>query len=807
MIRSRALKAILTIGGLAVVSYLLASLFLPSSRRLIFGVDKFNGRVRMVRQSVTYLPPHRYYRLSFEKRNGAAQRDGIVRINSREGVPVTINYRIRFNVASDRLADPRRLVAQGWTSWIGARVAEAVSAVTREVTVEELVSPSSRFNQQRDPLRRVVTAHLGQSGLKVEAFEIARIEPDRAALRNYKRAELRRSARGIAGRVAVIGIDGADWDLIQELVVDGRMPNIAALVRNGASGSLQTIQPTVSPLVWTSMATGVTPDRHGVIDFVVPQSRQPIDSYSRRAPAIWEIAEAFGRHAAVVNWWTAWPPPESETAVFDVPGQLIPAAFHPASAGSAIQNAVVPVQTVGSEQVRRFLNITGAEYEAAVSGGNASDPVNIFRATLAKTWSDHRAALNLYRKDAPLVMMMSYEGTDVVNHLFAPYHPPYREGIGQEPYRKYWPTVANYYSEIDRLIGEWMQVLTEDTTVMIVSAHGFRWGSNRPRQQPVGRAAISDHRNPGVFIAYGNHIAPSRASRSISIYDIVPSILAILGLPKSAEMPGQVASWAFKDISPVESVQVVSYEDFIDDRPAPVGARVNPADYMRTLQAVGHIVDPQRGSAPVLDDSQGEERVAAAQPVPPQQWGSYAYYNNQGINLRRQGKTREAVEAFQKAIDLNPGRPAPYLNMAMTLFDRQQYTAADNVFLQAVTKGLPNADQWFADFAALYRSRNMTSRAIALLYKGKELFPQSYIIAANLGSALAQADRYTEGLPELERALGLQPSSTTALNNLGTLYAKRNDYGRALDFWNRSLAINPQQPQIRYAVSAAQTHL
>ena len=807
MIRSRALKAILTLGGLAVVTYLLASLFLPSSRRLIFGVDKYTGRVRMVQQHVTFLPPHRFYRLSFEKRNGAAQRDGIVRINSREGVPVTINYRIRFNVASEQFADPKRLVAQGWTSWIGARVAEAVSAVTRTVPVEELVSPSSRFNQQRDPLRRIVAAHLGQSGLKVEAFEIARIEPDRAALRNYKRAELRRSARGTAGRVAVIGIDGADWDLIQELVVDGRLPNIAALVRNGASGSMQTVQPTVSPLVWTSLATGVTPDRHGVIDFV-DASRRPVDAYSRKAPAIWEIAEAFGRHAVVVNWWTAWPPPQDNTAVFDTPVQLLPNAIHPASAASSVQPAIVSVDTVGSDQVRRFLNITAAEYQAAVSSNNPTDPVNIFRATLAKTWSDHRAAINLYRQQAPLLMMMSYEGTDVVNHLFAPYHPPYREGIGQEQYRRYWPAVANYYSEIDRLIGEWMQVLTEDTTVMIVSAHGFRWGQNRPRQQPAGRAALADHRNPGVFITYGNHIAPSRASRSISIYDIVPSILPILGLPKSAEMPGLTASWAFKDIAPVESVRVVSYDEFVDDRPASVGTRTDPQTYVQRLQTVGHIVDPRSGSAPVLDPEQ-QERVAeqGATPVQPQQWGSYAWYNNRGIELRRQGKTREAVEAFQKAIDLNPNRPAPYLNMAMTLFDRQQYTAADEVFVQAVTKGLPDADRWFVDFAALYRSGNMTSRAIQLLYKGKELFPQSYLIAANLGSALAQADRYTEGLPELERALALQPTSTSALNNLGRLYAKRNDYGRALDFWNRSLAVNPQQPQIRSAAAAAATHL
>ena len=78
---------------------------------------------------------------------------------------------------------------------------------------------------------------------------------------------------------------------------------------------------------------------------------------------------------------------------------------------------------------------------------------------------------------------------------------------------------------------------------------------------------------------------------------------------------------------------------------------------------------------------------------------------------------------------------------------------------------------------------------------------------ASSGSALAQADRYTEGLPELERALTLQPSSTTALNNLGVFYAKKEDYGRALDFWNRSLTIDPRQPSIRQAADAARTRL
>ena len=151
-------------------------------------------------------------------------------------------------------------------------------------------------------------------------------------------------------------------------------------------------------------------------------------------------------------------------------------------------------------------------------------------------------AINLYndqRKNGqdPKLVMVSYEGTDAVNHLFAPYHPPYREGISEQSYRKYWPAVSNYYAEVDRLIGEWMNVLPRDTTVMVMSSYGFRWGKNRPRSMPNGGAALSDHRNPGMFIAYGPHV-PRPGAHPMSVYDVAPTVLTLLGLPQSTEMPG-----------------------------------------------------------------------------------------------------------------------------------------------------------------------------------------------------------------------------------------------------------------------------
>ena len=789
------------------MTYGIISLYLPSPRWLIVGVKKRSGDVRMVEQHITFLPPLQYYRLKFERRGGWAQRDGMITIRSQEGVPVTVSFRLRFVIQSRKLADAQRIVDEGFNAWIRRRVSEAVAAVVSKVPIEELLSPTSQFNARRDILRRAVANHLARNGLEVKAFEIARIDADRDALLKVKRAELRRDARSVPTRVAIFALDGADWDLLHELSNDGRIPNLTALTSGGASTSLQTIQPTVSPMIWTTVATGLTPDRHGVIDFIDHQNRTPIDAFSRRAPAIWDIADAFGRQAVVANWWTAWPPPPHTTSIFyDTPGEVLPNAVFPLALASRADALDVPPNTIEYLQARRFLNISEAEWNKALE--NPNDPITVFRDVLAKTWGDHRVAINLYNDerrrghDSQLIML-SYEGTDAVNHLFGPYHPPLREGVSSEGYRKFWPAVANYYAEIDRLIGEWMGVLPRDTTVIILSGYGFRWEKDRPRAIPTGIASLADHRNPGVFIAYGPHVAAARGF-AMSVYDVAPTVLTLLGLPKSIEMPGNLAKWAFKDIVPLTSVRVVNYGEFTGERPLPTVARADPKEYQRMLLAIGHVSDPTRNLSPVLES---QDQPRAEKPLPPDKWAAYAAANNSGVQLRAQGKLPEATEAFQSAIDLNPSRPVPYLNLAMVLFDRQDYTDADTIFLAAVARGLPNAEQWFVDFAALYRDRNMTSRAVTLLEKGRELFPQSFLITANLGSALVAASRYTEGVAELERALGMQPSSTMVLNNLGLFYAKHNDYGRALDYWNRSLSIEPHQPQIRVAAMAARSRL
>src|ERR1700719_32214 len=141
--RQRSYQVLALLVGMSASIYLMVSLYLPSSSQLIFGVDKSTGAVRVVRSQVTFLPPFQFYRLAFEQRDGWAQRDGVIRVVSQEGVPVTLYYRLRFGVAGSHIPDARRLVEDGWSAWVRARVGEAVAAVSSRISIEELLSPTS----------------------------------------------------------------------------------------------------------------------------------------------------------------------------------------------------------------------------------------------------------------------------------------------------------------------------------------------------------------------------------------------------------------------------------------------------------------------------------------------------------------------------------------------------------------------------------------------------------------------------------------------------------------------------------------
>ncbi|MCB9765475.1 MAG: alkaline phosphatase family protein [Alphaproteobacteria bacterium] len=102
--------------------------------------------------------------------------------------------------------------------------------------------------------------------------------------------------------VMVFGIDGGDWRVMDPLLERGELPNLAALIARGRHGVLRSMEPMASPVIWTTIFTGMTPEGHGLVDW------NRSDARSRRVPMLWDIFGAHARSSLTVNVPGSWPP-------------------------------------------------------------------------------------------------------------------------------------------------------------------------------------------------------------------------------------------------------------------------------------------------------------------------------------------------------------------------------------------------------------------------------------------------------------------------------------------------------------------
>ena len=153
-------------------------------------------------------------------------------------------------------------------------------------------------------------------------------------------------------RVLVIGWDAADWNVIEPLMARGAMPALERFVREGSAGSIATLEPCLSPILWTSIATGKAPWRHGVHGFVEPRpgrsGLRPVGSASRTCKALWNIASQAGKRVHCAGWFASHPAEK-------IDGVCLSDQFAPAPAGSSPDNWPVAAGSVQPESLAAVL--------------------------------------------------------------------------------------------------------------------------------------------------------------------------------------------------------------------------------------------------------------------------------------------------------------------------------------------------------------------------------------------------------------------------------------------------------------------
>ena len=271
---------------------------------------------------------------------------------------------------------------------------------------------------------------------------------------------------GYGKRLAIIGIDGATFDIILPMVEKGELPTLGRLMKEGVYGDLNSTIPPMTPPAWSSFATGLNPGKHGIFDFTEritgTYSIRFVNASMRNGNGMWTIASEFGKRVAVMAVPFTYPPDK-------VNGVMISGIDAPGVGAKGDPSIMYPIQLY-SELVKHVgpYIIASSPMNDIYAGNMKSALDKVLEAVERKGDS----AKYLLQMDDWDLFIMVFGETDLVGHHFWKYHDP-----NSPFYEETLPDVNNavktVYSTIDRKIGEMLSLLPSDISVMIVSDHGF----------------------------------------------------------------------------------------------------------------------------------------------------------------------------------------------------------------------------------------------------------------------------------------------------------------------------------------------
>ena len=382
---------------------------------------------------------------------------------------------------------------------------------------------------------------------------------------------------GSVGEVVLIGIDGMDWQVADPLLAEGRLPNIQSLIDRGVKVNLRSIGPEMkSPIIWTCIATGKTQHKHGISDFLAKEGgeRPLFNSLGWKALAVWQILGDAGRSVGVINWWLSWP-------TYPVNGYLIteritfapedgfpyiPEVTTPPELADELAAVRQPVSTTPDEELAPFL--VGDAWKAT-DDHTVEEALGSLRGIYGMDKTVLQVANHMLdTREQPDFFTVYFQGLDVTCHRYWGQWDPSSVDIQMtdELVETYSQLIPRYYEHMDRAVGELLDRIDENSTVIICSDHGFRGPFRSPRGLLLG---IWMHRQNGVMVAAGPGIKPSTEILEASVFDVTPTILALLGEPIGRDMDGFVLTEILDD--DFEARSPVTYIDTHEHAVASVG--------------------------------------------------------------------------------------------------------------------------------------------------------------------------------------------------------------------------------------------
>jgi predicted AlkP superfamily phosphohydrolase/phosphomutase len=262
-----------------------------------------------------------------------------------------------------------------------------------------------------------------------------------------------------ARKAIAIGVDGGSFRVINPLMAAGHLPNFARLAAEGARSTLTSTIPPLTPPAFASSMTGKNPGKHNIFDFArVPRDgyrRTVINSTHLKGNRIWNILNHYGYKTGVVHFPGSYPPEEIDG--FMVGGILTP---------RGVDSHTYPKELAAElkRQIPGYRLYRGRQHLRGDLQDYLDDLVDVTRVHAVE-------ALYLMEKKEWDFFFLMFKYTDSVQHIYwkfwDPTHPAYP---GPNEFED---AMLRVYGEVDRFLGELLDRIDDDTTLLVFSDHGF----------------------------------------------------------------------------------------------------------------------------------------------------------------------------------------------------------------------------------------------------------------------------------------------------------------------------------------------
>ena len=260
-------------------------------------------------------------------------------------------------------------------------------------------------------------------------------------------------------RVFVIGLDCAPPEHVFE-AWRNELPNLNKLMSQGVYGKLRSCIPCITVPAWSVMTSSKDPGQLGIYGFRNRADR----TYDKMSIAtgsavhedrVWDILSRAGKRVNVVGVPGTYPPKP-------VNGNLVSCFLTPSTKSNYTHPASL------KDEIAKWVG----EYYVDVPQFRTDDKDFLLKQIYDMTKARFEVVKRMI-KEKPWDFFMFVEmGTDRINHGVWSFTDP--KHWHYEPGNKYFDAIREYYHYIDRGIGEMLEMLPEDTIVIVVSDHGAK---------------------------------------------------------------------------------------------------------------------------------------------------------------------------------------------------------------------------------------------------------------------------------------------------------------------------------------------